>query len=115
MQEDQSGSEGQRPEYVGPWSPSGREADTSAETGAERSRSPDAEPGQPGETAPLILPPGASPAGQQGDYTRPEGYGPAGQYGPSGDSGPGGYGPSGDYPQYRGFGQAGSYGQSGGS
>src|SRR6266566_3276689 len=109
MQEDQSGSESQRPEYVGPWSPSGREADTSAEAGGASSPSPDAEPGQPGETAPLIIPPGASPAGQ------PEGHGRAGEFGqPGGYGQQGGYGQEAGYGQAEGYGRAGEYGQQGG-
>src|SRR6266702_3276336 len=105
MQEDQSGSEGQGPEYVGPWSPSGREADTSAEAGGANSPSPDAEPGQPGETAPLVIPPGASPAGQaggygQGGYAHPVPFGQEagrGQAEGYGGYGAGGYGPPADY------------------
>src|SRR6266702_555286 len=113
MQEDQSGSEGQGPEYVGPWSPSGREADTSAEAGGANSPSPDAEPGQPGETAPLVIPPGASPAGQPGGYGQAGGYGQGGYAHPVpfgqeagrgqaegyGGYGAGGYGPPADYIQ----------------
>src|SRR6266581_6302715 len=107
MQEDQSGSEGQGPEYVGPWSPSGREADTSAEAGGANSPSPDAEPGQPGETAPLVIPPGASPAGQPG------GYGQAGGYGQGGYAHPVPFGQEAGRGQAEGYGQAGEYGQQG--
>src|ERR1700730_7115785 len=65
MQDDQSGSESQRPGYVGPWSPPGDEAAQPAETSRAGTPSPDspsfdAPPGQPGETAPLVMPPGAA-------------------------------------------------------
>ena len=116
MQEDQSGSEGQRPEYVGPWSPSGREADTSAETGGERSPSPDAGAGPAGRDRPArSCPPAPVPQASRGTTPGQKGTGRPVQYGPSGDYGPGGYSQPGGYPQYPGFEQAGSYGQSGGS
>jgi S1-C subfamily serine protease len=123
MQDDQSGSESQRPGYVGPWSPPGDEAAQSAETSragapspdapSPDAPSPDAEPGRPGETTPLIMPPGAvgpvRPAGQSG------GYGQAGAYGQHGDyNQPGGYGQAGGYGPSGGYGRPGGYGQGGG-
>ncbi len=107
MQEDQSDSESQQPEYVGPWSPPENEADPPANAGAADSPSPDTEPGQPGDTAPLIGSPHDAPPGQPGGYGPPGGYGRPG-YGQPGSQGqPGGYGQPGSQ------GQPGSYGQPG--
>src|SRR5580658_5833018 len=83
MQEDQSGSESQQPEYVGPWSPLANEPDPPGEAGG--SPSPETGPGQPGDTAPLAGSGGSSdgPEGQPTPHgsepTQPVGYGQPGQ------------------------------------
>jgi S1-C subfamily serine protease len=101
MREDQSGSENQQPEYVGPWSPPpADDAGSPPEAGDAGSRPADAGPGQPNDTAPLIgsRDPSDQPspaAGQPGGYGAPQGY-PG--YGQPGAGQPGGY-PQGGYPQ----------------
>ena len=139
MQEDQSGSENQQPEYVGPWAPLADEPDPPG-----GSPSPEAGPGQPGDTAPLAgsrgssddpagqpAPGGSEPAqpggqgqpghGQPGGFAQPDqatqpvgygqpGYGQQGAYGQQGGYGQPGYGQQGAYGQ-PGSGQQGAYGQ----
>jgi S1-C subfamily serine protease len=106
MQEDQSGSESQRPEYVGPWSPPVNEPGAADPPAA-------AEPGRPGDTAPLGFGEGQGQPG--GEPTQPVGPGPGyGQPGP-GQPGQPGYGqPGPGQPGYSqpGYGQPG-YGQPG--
>jgi S1-C subfamily serine protease len=113
MREDQSGSENQQPEYVGPWSPPPvDDAGSPPEAGDAGSSPSDAGPGRPDDTAPLTGSPGASdqsspPADQPGGYPQggfgaPQGYPGYGQ--------PGGYVPPGGYP---GHGQPGGYSQPG--
>ena len=113
MREDQSGSENQQPEYVGPWSPPpADDAGSPPEAGDPGSSPSDAGPGRPDDTAPLTGSPGASdqpspPAGQpagypQGGFGAPQDYPGYGQ--------PGGYVPPGSYP---GHGQPGGYSQGG--
>ena len=95
MQDDQSGSENQQPEYVGPWAPLANEPDPPGKAGG--SPSPEAGPGQPGDTAPLIGSrsssddPAGQPAPQGGGAAQPGGYGQPGQ-GQPGYAQPGGYG-----------------------
>jgi S1-C subfamily serine protease len=116
MREDQSGSENQQPEYVGPWSPPpADDAGSPPEAGDAGSRPADAGPGQPNDTAPLIGShdpsdqpiPAAGQPGRYGGYGAPQDYPGHGQ--------PGGYGQPeagqpGSYAQ-PGAGQPGSYGQ----
>jgi S1-C subfamily serine protease len=114
MQEDQSGNESQRPEYVGPWSPPGNQADPPAEA-AGPPTPPEAAPGQPGDTAPLAG--SRSPSGQQPPpgppgETQPGGFEPPGYGPPGGYSQPGGYGPPGGYGQ-PGYAPPGAYGPGG--
>ena len=113
MREDQSGSENQQPESVGPWSPPpADDAGSPPEAGDARSRPADAGPGQPNDTAPLIgsRDPSDQPipaAGQPGGYGAPQdypGHGQPGGYGQPGHGQPGGYGQPG-------AGQPGGYGQ----
>ena len=129
MREDQSGSENQQPEYVGPWSPPPvDDAGSPPEAGDAGSSPSDAGPGRPNHTAPLTGSPGASdqpspPAGQPGGYPQggfgaPQGYPGYGQPGanvpPGGYPGhgqPGGYSQGGYSPP--GTGQPGSYGPPG--
>ncbi len=115
MREDQSGSENQQPEYVGPWSPPpADDAGSPPEAGDAGSRPADAGPGQPNDTAPLIgsrdpsdqpIPAAGQPGGYGGrapqDYP---GHGQPGGYGQPGAGQPGGYGQPG-------AGQPGGYGQ----
>src|SRR6202050_1269257 len=125
MQEDQSGSENQQPEYVGPWAPLAH-----APHPPGGSPSPEAGPGQPGDTAPLAGSRSSSddPAGQPApggsDPTQPGGQGQPGQGQPGGFAQPDqatqpvgygqpGYGQQGGYGQPPGYGQPG-YGQQGG-
>jgi S1-C subfamily serine protease len=129
MREDQSGSENQQPEYVGPWSPPPvDDAGSPPEAGGAGSSPSDAGPGRPDDTAPLTGSPGASdqpspPAGQPGGYAQggfgaPQGYpgyGQPGGYHQPGTGQPGGYSPPGSYGApggYPGYGQPG-YGQGG--
>src|ERR1700733_9747789 len=130
MQEDQSGSENQQPEYVGPWAPLANEPDPPG-----GSPSPEAGPGQPGDTAPLAGSrsssddPAGQPAPSGGEPTQPGGQGQPGQGQPGGFAQPdqatqpvgygqprygqqGGYGQPPGYGQ-PGYGQQGGYGQSG--
>ncbi len=143
MQEDQSGSENQQPEYVGPWAPLANEPDPPG-----GSPSPEAGPGQPGDTAPLAgsrsssddpagqpAPSGSEPTqpggqgqpgqGQPGGYAQPDqatqpvgygqpGYGQQGGYGQQPGYGQPGYGRQGGYGQQAGYGQQPAYGQQGG-
>ena len=134
MREEQSGSDNQQPEYVGPWSSPSDEAG-SPMTGGPASSPPAAEPGRPGDTAPLSgsggVPGQPGQPGQPGMYAQAgAGYGGAGGYGPpagygqAGGSyggypppgGQGGYGPPGSYgpPPGGGYGQPGGYGPPGG-
>src|ERR1700691_3883538 len=125
MQEDQSGSETQQPEYVGPWAPLANEPDPPG-----GSPSPEAGPGQPGDTAPLAGSrsssddPAGQPAPSGSDPTQPGGQGQPGQGQPCGFAQPdqatqpvgygqAGYGQQGGYGQ-PGSGQQGGYGQQGG-
>jgi S1-C subfamily serine protease len=134
MREDQSGSENQQPEYVGPWSPPpADDAGSPPEAGDAGSRPADAGPGQPNDTAPLhgSRDPSDQPipaTGQPGGYGAPQGYpsyGQPGSYEAPGGPGqpgagpPGSYGAPGGYPAYGqpeagqpGYGQPG-YGQPG--
>ncbi len=113
MQEDQTGSESQQPEYVGPWSPSANEPGPPA--GASDPPA-GAEPGRPGDTAPLAGGVGQDQPG--GEPTQPVGGGPG--YGQPGYGQPGygqpGYGQQGQpgygQPGQPGYGQPG-YGQPG--
>jgi S1-C subfamily serine protease len=114
MREDQSGSENQQPEYVGPWSPPpADDAGSPPEAGDAGSRPADAGPGQPNDTAPLFssgdpaVQPGPA-AGQPGGYGAPGGYPGYSQpgYGQPGAGQPGSYGQPGGYP---GYGQPGGY------
>src|ERR1700689_4988427 len=113
MQEDQSGSENQQPEYVGPWAPLANEP---APPGG--SPSPEAGPGQPGDTAPLAGSrsssddPAGQPAPSGSDPTQPGGQGQPGQ-GQPGQGQPGGFAQPDQATQQGGYGQAG-YGQQGG-
>jgi S1-C subfamily serine protease len=118
MREDQSGSENQQPEYVGPWSPPpADDAGSPPEAGDAGSRPADAGPGQPNDTAPLIgspdpsdqPSPAAGPPGgyAQGGYGAPQGYPGSGQ---PGHDQPGSYSAPGEYP---GYGQPGGYPQGG--
>jgi S1-C subfamily serine protease len=120
MREEQSGSDNQPPEYAGPWSPPSGEAG-SPMTGGPASSPPAAEPGLPGETAPLSGSSGVpgettqpGPYGQPGATIQPGGYAAAGPYGqpatPGQPSQPGMYAQAGP-----GYGPAGGYGQPGGS
>ena len=143
MQEDQSGSENQQPEYVGPWAPLANEPDPPG-----GSPSPEAGPGQPGDTAPLAgsrsssddpagqpAPSGSEPTqpggqgqpgqGQPGGYAQPDqatqpvgygqpGYGQQGGYGQQPGYGQPGSGQQGGYGQQAGYGQQPGYGQQGG-
>ena len=135
MREDQSGSENQQPEYVGPWSPPPvDDAGSPPEAGDAGSSPSDAGPARPDDTAPLTGSPGASdqpspPSGQPGGYAQggfgaPQGYpgyGQPGGYGAPGAGQPGGYGAPGagqpgGYgapPGYPGHGQPGGYAQGG--
>src|SRR6516162_4927796 len=112
MREDQSGSENQQPEYVGPWSPPPvDDAGSPPEAGDAGSSPSDAGPARPDDTAPLTGSPGASdqpspPSGQPGGYAQ-GGFGAPG--GSPGYGQPGGYG-QGGYSQ-PGAGQPGGYGQ----
>jgi S1-C subfamily serine protease len=103
MQEDQSGSESQQPEYVGPWSPPVNEPGPGAGTPAG-DQPADAEPGRPGDTAPLGF--GESQGQPGGEPTQPIGPGPG--YGQPGQ-------PEHRQPGQPGYGQAGQpgYGQAG--
>jgi hypothetical protein len=84
MREDQSGSENQQPEYVGPWSPPpADDAGSPPEAGDTGSRPADAGPGQPNDTAPLIgshdpsdqpIPAAGQPGYGQGGYGHPADY-----------------------------------------
>jgi S1-C subfamily serine protease len=132
MHEEQSGSDSQQPEYVGPWSPPSGEAGPPM-MGGPASSPPAAEPGQPGDTAPLSGSRGApgqpgapghpgaygqpgAPT-QPGQTSAPGGYGPPAGYGQAG-SGYGGYPPPGGQggygPPAGGYGQPGAYGPPGG-
>jgi S1-C subfamily serine protease len=124
MQEDQSGSENQQPEFVAPWpatdSPSAAQS-SAAQSSAPRSPEPASAAGadSAGQTAPLSRPTegpgqqagsGPEPAGQAGapDYGVPEAAGPP----PPGGHGQGSYfGPRADYGAPQGGGQPGGYGQ----
>jgi S1-C subfamily serine protease len=119
MREDQSGSENQQPEYVGPWSPPpADDAGSPPEAGDAGSRPADAGPGQPNDTAPLIgspdpsdqpTPAAGAPGGYaQGGYGAPQGY-PG--YGQPGAGQPGSYGAPGESPGSGG--QPGGYVQGG--
>jgi S1-C subfamily serine protease len=117
MHEEQSGSDSQQPEYVGPWSPPSGEAGPPM-MGGPASSPPAAEPGQPGDTAPLSGSRGApgqpgAPT-QPGQPSAPGGYGPPAGYGQAG-SGYGGYPPPGSEGGYAppggGYGPPGGYGQ----
>ena len=116
MHEEQSGSDNQQPEYAGPWSSPSGEAG-SPMTSGPASSPPAAEPGRPGDTAPLSGSSGAP--GQPGTPGQPGPYGPGAttQPGPYGQSGgatqPGGYGPAGPYGQPDVPGQPGMYPQAG--
>jgi len=133
MREEQSGSDNQQPEYVGPWSPQSDDAGSPPEVGGPGSSPPAPEPGRPGDTAPLSGPggaptqPGAAgqpgggygppPPGSSGGSDQP-GYGQPGPYGGYGQPGPyGGQGQAGGYgqPGAYGQGQAGGYGPGQGS
>jgi len=109
MQEEQSGGESQQPEYLGPWSPPRGEAPP-PEPGHLGNPPSAAEPGQPGDTAPLSGHRGAY--GQPGPHTQP-GYGQPG-YGQPGYGQPGYGQPGYGHPGYGhpGYGQPG-YGQPG--
>jgi len=138
MREDQSGSENQQPEYVGPWSPPpADDAGSPPEAGGAGSSPSDAGSGQPGDTAPLFGSrdaadqPNPGPGQPGGGFGRPgggfgqpgygqpapgqPGYGqPApGQpgYGQPAPGQPGGYA-RGEYGQPGGYAQGG-YGQPG--
>jgi S1-C subfamily serine protease len=134
MQEDQSGSENQQPEFVAPWpatdSPSAAQSSAAQPSDAQPS---DAQPSAPqspepasaaeadsaGQTAPLSTPAGGpgqqagsspEPAGQAGapDHGLPEAAGPP----PPGGHGQGSYfGPRAEYGAPQGGGQPGGYGQ----
>ncbi len=109
MREEQSGGDNQQPEYVGPWSAPSDDAGP-PQAGGPGSSPPAAEPGQPGDTAPI--------GGYRGAPGQP-GYGGPGAYGQPGAAGqPGGYGQPGyggahDQPG-GGYGQPPGYGQPGG-
>jgi S1-C subfamily serine protease len=118
MHDDQSGSEGQGPGFVGPWSPPGDEAGEPAEASRAGAPPPDVTPGR-GETTPLVMPPGVAgpplPGEQAGGYPQPQGYTQPEAFGPPGDyPQPGGYGQPGGYPPPGGYSQAGGYGPPGG-
>src|SRR5215470_16229656 len=115
MHDDQSGSEGQGPGSVGPWSPPGDEAAQPADASRAGAPSPDVTPGR-GETTPLIMPPGVAgpplPGAQAGGYGHPGGYGqPGGHTQPGGYTQPEAFGPPGDYRQTGGYGQTAGPGQ----
>ncbi|MGD0376843.1 MAG: trypsin-like peptidase domain-containing protein [Streptosporangiaceae bacterium] len=131
MQEDQTGSDSQRPEYIGPWSPTdspasqqpeepaGRDAAAGSEGPAAGAAGPGGGPDQPGPTAPLSRPAGGfaqpeahgqGPAGYPGEYGQPQ---PGGGYARPPAGGAYAQPPAGGYPQGSGYGQ-GSYGQPGG-
>jgi S1-C subfamily serine protease len=110
MQEEQSGSENQDPQFVGHWSPLPADATPPDERDDAGTASPDVSPGAQG-AAPVVGPLGGS-SGQPGGYAQPGGFAHPG-YGP-GYGQPSGYGQPGGYAQAGGFGQPGGYGESGG-
>ena len=120
MQEDQSGSENQQPEYVGPWRRRQPTTPDRRPKPAMRGRPAEAGPGQPGDTAPLAGSRGPSDlpspaAGQPGGPRRGPGLArtrPARRVRPARSGQPGGYGQPG-HGQPGGYGQPG-YGQPGG-
>jgi S1-C subfamily serine protease len=125
MQEEQSGSENQDPQFVGHWSPLPGDATAAEERDDAGTPSPDESPGAEG-AAPVVGPLGGSSGGgpsgggspsQPGGYAQPggfahPGYGPG--YGQPGSPGqPGGFGQPGGYAQTGGFGSPGGHGESG--